>query len=189
MRDLNKISEDLFNKIRSRFPSITIGDTDGSIINDPQRARFFDFDYVDNGRALGKVSISLSEDSGLTIIYTKDFIQTEDEATQSNWYNFLKELRTFSKKRLLNFDVRDINKSNLNKRDYKFLAANSRGDGNMNESALYGKSRVSYQKMDNARLVIRHNESVNPEIPGSRTRHIKSIYIESSEGERFKYPY
>ena len=189
MRDLNKISEDLFNKIRSRFPSVTIGDSDGSVINDPQKARFFDFDYVDNGKSLGKISMSVSEDTGLTVIYTKDFIQNEDESVQSNWYNFLKELRVFSKKRLLNFDVRDINKSNLNKRDFKFLASNRRGDDTMNESTLYGKNKVSYQKIDNARLVIKHNESVNPEIPGSRTRHIKSIYIESTEGERFKYPF
>ena len=36
----------------------------------------------------------------------------------------LKELRYFAKKRLLNFDTRDITKSNPNKNDYKFLAQN-----------------------------------------------------------------
>ena len=188
MKNLNKIGEELFNKIRGRFPEVTIGDEEGNVTNTPSDARFFDFDYNESGRDLGKVSVSVSEKDGLTIIYSKDFMQNEDETTQTNWYNFLKELRVFSKKRLLNFDVRDINKSNLNKRDYKFLATNL-GDNTMTESKLYGTSRISYQNIDNARLVIKHTESVNQELAGGRTRSIGTIYVESADGERFKYPY
>ena len=113
MKDLNKIGEDLFNKIRGRFQDVTIGDEAGTVTNEPKVARFFDFDY--NG--LGKVSVSISEDEGLTVIYSKDFISNENEMTQDAWYEFLKELRVFSKKRMLDFDVRDITKSNLDKQD------------------------------------------------------------------------
>ncbi len=188
MTQLDKIGEDLFNKIRGRFPSVTIGDEDGNVTNEPSAARFFDFDYKTDSRTLGKVSVSISEDDGLTVIYSRDFIQNENEMTQNEWYNFLKELRVFSKKRMLDFSVRDINKSNLNKRDYQFLA-NRSGDDKMNESKLYGTHKVSYQKFDNARLVIKHTESINTESTGGRTQKIGAIYIESSEGERFKYPY
>jgi hypothetical protein len=188
MVNLDQISEDLFNKIRGRFPSVTIGDKEGNVTNEPSAARFFDFDYKTGERSLGKVSVSISEDEGLTIIYSKDFIQNENKLTQDEWYNFLRELRVFSKKRLMDFSVRDINKSNLNKRDYQFLA-NRSGDGNMNESKLYGTSRISYQKFDNARMVIKHTESINPDQPTGRTQKIGSIYIESADGERFKYPY
>ena len=189
MKNFNKIGKDLFNKLRGRFQNMTIGDEEGNVTNEPENARFFEFDYSDSSRTLGKVSVNISEDDGLSIIYSRDFIQTEDEMTQENWYEFLKDMRRFSKKRLLNFDVRDINKSNLTKRDYKFLATNRYGDDKMNESKLYGTGRISYQNFDNARLVIKHNESVNTEIPSSRTRNINSIYIESAEGERFKYPF
>lgn len=188
MTQLDKIGEDLFNKIRGRFPSVTIGDEDGNVTNEPSAARFFDFDYKTDSRTLGKVSVSISEDDGLTVIYSRDFIQNENEMTQNEWYNFLKELRVFSKKRMLDFSVRDINKSNLNKRDYQFLA-NRSGDDKMNESKLYGTHKVSYQKFDNARLVIKHTESINVESTGGRTQKIGAIYIESSEGERFKYPF
>ena len=116
MIDLDTIGEDLFNKIRGRFPNVTIGDNEGTITNEPLKARFFDFDYKAGERNIGKVSVSISEDDGLSIIYSRDFISNEDELTQKEWYNFLKELRQFAKKRLLNFDVRDVNKSNLNKR-------------------------------------------------------------------------
>ena len=188
MTQLDKIGEDLFNKIRGRFPSVTIGDEDGNVTNEPLAARFFDFDYKTDSRTLGKVSVSISEDEGLTVIYSRDFIQNENEMTQNEWYNFLKELRVFSKKRMLDFSVRDINKSNLNKRDYQFLA-NRSGDDKMNESKLYGTHKVSYQKFDNSRLVIKHTESINAESVTGRTQKIGAIYIESSEGERFKYPY
>jgi hypothetical protein len=188
MTQLDKIGEDLFNKIRGRFPSVTIGDEDGNVTNEPLTARFFDFDYKTDSRTLGKVSVSISEDDGLTVIYSRDFIQNENEMTQNEWYNFLKELRVFSKKRMLDFSVRDINKSNLNKRDYQFLA-NRSGDDKMNESKLYGTHKVSYQKFDNSRLVIKHTESINAESVTGRTQKIGAIYIESSEGERFKYPY
>lgn len=192
MLDLNKISEDLFNKVKGRFSSVTIGDQDGTVITDPTNARFFDFTYEDSGVDYGKVSLSLNDekDTGsLVVIYSKDFVQNESELTQSNWYNFLKELRTFAKKRLLNFEIRDITKKNLQKKDYRYLSNQSSGDDKMTESKLYGTSRVSYQDVDNARLVIKHTESVNQELASGRTKKIGAIYIESSEGERFKYPY
>jgi hypothetical protein len=59
---------------------------------------------------------------------------------------FLKELRMFSKKRMLDYSVRDITKSNLNKRDYKFLAKTPE-DGQMTtESKLYGTSKLVTKK-------------------------------------------
>ena len=188
MKSLDNIAEDLFNKIRGRFPSVTIGDADGKVINDPLAARFFDFDFKEGDKNLGKVSISVSEDA-LAVMYSNNFVENEDAVTKKGWYNFLRELRTFAKKRLLSFDTRDITKSNLNKRDYKFLAQQQGGDAVMSESKLYGTSRVSYQDIGTARLNIRHTESVDQELAGGRAKKIGTIYIESAEGERFKYPY
>ena len=184
MQEFDVIGEDLFNKIRGRFPEVTIGDEAGTVTNEPTMARFFDFDY--NG--LGKVSVAIDEDDGLTVIYSKDFMEDQDEMTKEAWYDFLKELRVFSKKRMLPYSVRDITKSNLNKRDYKFLAKTPE-DENMNESKLYGTSRISYQKIGEARIVIKHTEGVNQESAAGRTRSIGKIYIESAEGERFIYPF
>jgi len=187
MKNLNLIAEELFNKIRGRFPSVTLGDAEGKVTNIPTDARFFDFDYKEGATNLGKVSVSLT-DSSVEIMYSDNFVSEQDELTKENWYNFLKEIRQFSKKRLMTFDTRNINKSNLDKRDYKFLAQN-RGEETMSESKMYGTSRVSYQKVDGARLVVKHTESVNQELAGGRTRSIGKIYIESADGERFMYPF
>ena len=158
MKNLDVIGEELFNKIRGRFPSITIGDESGTVTNEPKLARFFDFEYKSGGESLGNVSVSLSEEEGIVIMYSNDFLAKETQLSQGGWYDFLKEMRFFAKKRLLNFDTRDINKSNLNKRDYQFMATNRAEEEKMTESKLYGTSRVSYQDVDSARLVIKHTK-------------------------------
>jgi hypothetical protein len=185
MREFSKIGEELFNKLRGRFPSVTIGDAEGNVTNEPIAARYFDFDY----KGLGKVSVNLDEDEGLTVIFSKDFAEGTSDVIKKGWHDFLKELRVFGKKRMLDFSVRDITKSNLDKRDYKFLATNRSGDDKMTESKLYGTSRVSYQKVGEARIMIKHTESINQESATGRTQKIGKIYIESPEGERFAYPY
>ena len=187
MKNLDLISEELFNKIRGRFPSVTIGNVDGKVTNVPKDARYFDFDYKEGDTSLGKVSVSIT-DEAIEVMYSDNFVGEQDELTQQNWYGFLKELRQFSKKRLMKFDTRNINKSNLDRRDYEFLAAN-RGDNTMSESKMYGTNKLSYQNVDSARIVIKHTESVNPELGKARTRNIGKIYIESADGERFLYPY
>ena len=189
MKNLNPIAKDLFAKIRGRFPEVTIGDEQGNVTSEPTEARFYEFPFKGSDAELGKISVSLDEENGVTVMYSTDVVEGETEIAKNEWYNFLKELRKFSKKRMLNFNTRNINKSNLEKRDYQYLAKTTFGDDQMNESKLYGTSRVSYQDMDNARLVIKHTEGVNQDIPAGRTRNIGSIYIESAEGERFKYPY
>ncbi|MAV94583.1 MAG: hypothetical protein CMA31_02715 [Euryarchaeota archaeon] len=189
MSTLNKISENLFAKIRGRFPSITLGDETGVVTDDPQLARYFDFDFKDGEETLGKVSITISEDSGVTVTFNNDFVTNENEDVKNRWYDFLKEIRVFAKKNMLNFDTRDITKSNLDKRDYAHLTKTSSGDNTMRESTMYGTSRTSYEDVGTARLVLKHNQAVNHEIPGSRTQHVHSIYIESDNGERYKYPY
>jgi hypothetical protein len=188
MKNLQNIAEDLFNKIRGRFPSVTIGTDEGEVTNVPGDARFYDFEYKEAARSLGKVSISLDEKS-ISVMYSDDFVANEDQMTQDNWYNFLKELRQFSKKRLLNFDTRNITKSNLDRRDYKFLALTRTGEDQMTESAMYGTSKNSFQNIVTARVSIKHNAPVNQESAADRTRHISAIYVENNDGERFKYPY
>jgi len=187
MKNLDLIGEELFNKIRGRFPSVTIGNGEGNVTNVPNEARFFDFDFKEGDKDLGKVSISV-DDKSLSVMYSNNFIEGEDKLTKERWYGFLKELRYFAKKRLLNFDTRDITKSNLNRRDYKFLA-NKSGEETMSESKMYGTSRSSYQDVGTARLALKHSKPVNQEYAAGRTQNVEAIYIESADGERFKYPF
>ena len=186
MKNLDQTAKQLFAKIRGRFPGVTIGDADGNITTNPEEARFFEFPFREGEDDFGKISVSLEEENGLVIMFQKGV--AENSVAKSKWYDFLRELRQFAKKRMLNFDTRDITKSNLEKRDYQYLA-NRPEDSNMNESKMYGTSKLSYQNVDNARIVIKHTESINQESVTGRTQKIGKIYIESADGERFMYPY
>ena len=187
MSNMNNISEQLFAKIRGRFPSVTLGDEAGVVTDEPKLARYFDFDYKVGEDSLGKVSIALSEKE-VAIMYNNTFISEQPDSIKQEWYDFLKEIRVFSKRNMLNFDTRDITKSNLDKRDYAHLTKTA-GDKTMSESKMYGTSRTSYEDVDKARLVLKHTQPVNMEVPGARTQHVNSIYIESENGERYKYPF
>ena len=187
MKNLNVVAEQLFNEIRGRFPSVTIGDAEGNVTNEPKLARFYEFDF--EGENKSKVSVSLEEDTGVTIMYSNDFTENAMPDVKSKWYNFLKQIRMFSKKRLLNFEVRDINRSNLTQRDYQYLATNRSGETQMSESKMYGTNKTSYQKIGNARLAIKHSSPISEETVNSRTKNIASIFIEAPNGEKFKYPF
>lgn len=182
------ISEELFNKIRSKFPRITMGDEKGLVTNKPEQAKFFDFSFTESGEEIGSVTVTIDEEK-LSVMYSESFLEDIGEITQNKWFDFLRELRRFSKKRLLDFDVRNITKTNLDKRDYQFIAQQKFGDTTMNESRLYGTSRNSFQNVGSAKIHIRHSQPVNTEIPSGRTQYIESIFIESDTGEKFKYPF
>lgn len=188
-KNLNSIAQELFDKIRTQFPNLKLGDEESQVTSEPEQARFFDFDYIIKGEKLGRVSVSLSQDDGVVVIYSNDIISDRDEYVKRSFFNFLKELREFAKQHLLTFDTRDIAKSNLEKRDYKFLAKKQFGESKMSESKLFGTSMTSYQNLGNTKLIVKHNAPVNVENPAGRAQRIESIYVENTAGERFKYPF
>ena len=189
MKPIEIISNDLFDKVRSRFTNLQMGDEDGSITADPTEARFFDFDFTIEGNNLGRVSISINETGNLKIYYSQGITENADSITQSLWYDFLREMRFFAKRRLLRFDTRDITKGNLDKTDFQYLAQNGNKDTNMNESAMTGSSKTSHRKVEDTDLIIRHSEAIDPTKAGARSRKIKNIFVQNKDGERFKFPF
>ena len=199
----NNIATDLFYKIRSRFSGLKLGAETGQITINPEEARFFDFDYMEGENPIGHVSISLAEPNSMKIYFSHGITETMDSGQKVNWYGFLRELRRFAKRRLLAFDTRDIAKDNLDKRDYEFLSQNAQqkpatpnatqttvGESVMNESTMYGTKTMSYQKLMDTRLIIKHNQAVMDDTqPGARTRNINALFVENQDGERFKYPF
>ena len=117
-----KTSSDLFNKIRSQFSNIQIGDSTGQPTADPQEAVFFDFEFKEDADTFGNVSISLADDENMKVFYNRNLVDKIDEDSRTEWYDFLKELKDFAVEHSLRFDVRDITKSNLTKQDYQNLA-------------------------------------------------------------------
>jgi len=194
MKTIEIISQDVFDKVRSRFQNLEMGDDSGGVTNDPRKARFFDFDFVIEGNNLGRVSISINELGTLKVFYGKSILEDIDTDAKDYWYDFLREMRNFAKRRLLRFDTRDITKSNLDKDDFQYLAANGPKDDtmNMNEAIkMTGSTKTSYRVLERTKLIVKHHTPIQDESFGARGRanNIKALYVENAEGERFKYPF
>jgi hypothetical protein len=190
--NLNKIALDLYGKIQTRFPNIEIGDENGTVLSrkaDIPKARFFSFKYEEAGKNLGTISITLDENEGVVLEVSGNLADHKHPGA----FNFIRSFRQFAKDRLLNFDVQNTGKDQLDKRDYAFRAKPKEEpvmqQTPMMESKLYGTNRISYQDLGEARLVIKHSQPVNTDLAAGRTMHIESIYVENAQGERFKYPY
>lgn len=190
--NIKSVSTDLFYKIRSRFSGLKLGSELGEVTINPEEAVFFDFDYMEGENPIGHVSISLAEPGNMKVYYSTGIAENMDAVQKDSWYDFLRGLREFAKRRLMSFDTRDITKDNLDQRDFSFLsqyATNTPvGEGIMKEG-MYGTNKTSYQKLENTRLIIKHNHQVDETSPGARTRNIGAMFIENGDGERFKYPF
>lgn len=188
MQAIQIISQDLFDKVRSRFSNLEMGDETGNVTLDPQKSKFFDFDFVVEGNKLGRISISINEPGALKIFYSQGLLEDQSDFVHDTWYDFLREMRNFAKRRMLRFDTRDITKSNLKKEDFHYLSSASK-ESAMSESAAYGSSKSSYHTLENAKLIIRHKKPIMGESPGARSRQIQSLYIQNEDGERWKFPF
>lgn len=197
MKAIQIISQDVFDKVRSRFQNLEMGDETGAVTIDPAEARFFDFDFVNEGVNLGRVSISLNDLGSLKIYYSQGITENQDDLAKRQWYNFLKEMRKFAMRRLLRFDTRDIAKSNLDKNDFQYLANKKNKDEEemktMNESKWNSKNskKTSRAVRGNTEVIVRHAHPVEETFPGARSqrKNIKAIFIQNRDGERFKYPF
>jgi hypothetical protein len=186
--NLDTIALDLYGKIQTRFTNVKMGDENAGVLSkrsDIPQARFFEFEYQDEGRSLGTVAITLDEDDGMIVQLTGDIASKHHEGA----FKFIRGLRSFAKDRLINFDVQNIAKDQLDKRDYEFQSKPKEEPMEpMMESKMYGTARISYQDLGEAKLIVKHSQPVNLDVAAGRTMHIESIYVENSEGERFKYP-
>jgi uncharacterized protein YidB (DUF937 family) len=199
MKAIQIISQDLFDKVRSRFSNLEMGDETGAVTIDPAEARFFDFDFVIEGNNLGRVSISLNDLGSLKVYYSQGITENQDDPAKQHWYNFLKEMRFFSMRRLLRFDTRDVAKTNLDKNDFQHLATTQgpkeelEMSSTMNESRWNQKSskKTSRAVKGATEVIVRHHKAVDEMFSGARSqkKNIKAIFIQNRDGERFKYPF
>ena len=194
--NLDKIAQELYGKIQTRFSDIKIGDEHAEVLSkkeDIPNARFFEFEYEEDGESLGTIAITLDADDGIVLQVSGDLVDDNDSTTRHGSYKFIRSFRQFAKDRLLNFDIQNIGKSNLDKRDYTFQAKRKEepvmAQQPVMENKMYGNARMSYQDLGEARLVVKHTQPINLDLAAGRTQHIDAIYIENSQGERFRYPF
>ena len=192
--EINNVAESLFEKIRSRFEDVSLGDENAKSTQTPEDARFFNFDYEVNGHNHGNITISLIDEQALKVYFSKNITNDLPDEEKQKWYAFLKELRYFAKRNMLTFEPRDITRSSLNIRDIKQVSHDdSTYDKDevvdLGESRMYGSKKRSYESYGPVRIKIQHTKEVAEEVRGSRSRNISALFVENDQSERFKLPF
>ena len=196
MSDINQAAEDLFFKLRNRFPKIKLGDENGMSTIDPTKSRFFNFTYTDkeSGREYGDISCSLIDSSSLKVFFDTAITERMLPEDKDYWYRFLRELRRMAKSHMLNFDVRDITKDTLSRRDYEYMIKLNPEKKKMKESLeesrvlWHRRGKFSEGTLNNVRINVVHNEKML-ENPNNRLLKVDRIYLVNENGEKFLLPF
>ena len=116
------------------------------------------------------------------------------EKTDENIKGVINNIKHIAKSYMLDFDHRIFGKE-LKPKNYAFKIDQNRNEKDMSElqtegyTPLQGSTKTSEQKLEGVKVIVRHNKAVDETSRGARSRNIQGIFVETAEGERFKYPH
>jgi len=181
----DNISEDLYNLLAQKGFDIKCLNADGSQDVDIKDADIFSFDYVLDDTNYGPVTLNLSDDLELEVIVPDTLGKhLDDEQARNSWFDFLHELRQFTRQHGCQFDLQ-----NIGHLPYRLKRnQNEKAKAAMMESwARRGRQYSESQGPQQTRLRIQHTKPLAEE--DQRFRHIARLFVETAEGERFALPF
>jgi len=190
MSGIEQAANDLFFKLRNRFPRITMGDQDGNTTSNPEDGRFFNFDYEEDEVKFGNITASLIDNQNLKVYFSKDITEYMDRAEKQNWYKFLQEIRKFAKGHMMGLEIRDISKDVLSHKDLQFVSNQNKEKSQIGESRVLWARRgtVSEGDVGNVKVHVIHSERMD-ENPNNRLLRVDRIFLVNESGERFLLPF
>jgi hypothetical protein len=176
----NSAQTQLYNLLVTRDFEPEMKDAQGKDVNDPAEADMFTFDWKTENKNYGTVVLLVGQDKNLTVFFGDNVGRSMEGEDKSAWYSFLNQIKQFSTRNLLNFELQNINKL---KYTMQGMAAIKEGlfEG------YYGNKKYSYSDQPKqVKLVIKHDRPLGES--DKRYRNIDSIFVETGDGERFKVP-
>ena len=154
----------------------------GKSVATPDEARFF---YVKDPNMMVHIDDNTNE--------LKFHIGEDVDIDNPDINNMMNQLKSLARTNMLDFDIRSFGK-HIEPKNYAYKVKQNQENtmtDHVNEGMgpLSGSSRTSRQTLENVRLILKHRAPVNEESRGSRSRNIVAMFVETSEGERFKYPF
>ena len=171
------IANDIFKILKGNGYSIKIFTDEGENTVDPEAARRF---YIPE---LGSM-VNLDETDSKREIR----VSVNQNTDVNEFKDTLALLKNLANRNVIEYTLKSFTKA-ITPKDQDYQAQKARDmkqDVSEGISPAYGSSKSSYQQLENAKLIIKHNKPVNEESRGSRSRNISAIYIESANGERYK---
>ena len=177
MINSNKISNEMFKILKGSGAEIKMYTDEGESTVDPDQARRF---YLPKVASM----VNLDETESKREIR----VSINQNADLNEFKDTLFQLKQLANRSIIEYTLKNFTK-NIEPKDQDYQAQKVR-DMKIEEgiSPAYGTSKSSYQKLESAKLIIKHTKPVNEESRGSRSRNINAIYIENAEGERYKMP-
>lgn len=175
------VKTNLYNLLVTRDFDLEILDNSGRSVDNPEDAEMFSFDWKTGDQNYGTVVILLGSNQDLQVYYGDNMGRKMDGDDKTEWYQFLKQLKSFAARNLLTLDLK-----NLNRLKYTMQSMSAIKEG-LNEG-YYGNRKVSYSDQPKkTRLVIKHSRPLGE--GEARYRYIESLFVETDQGERFKLPF
>ena len=178
----NSTSQQLYDTLVSKDFDPKPLDLMGKDVIDPSQADLFSFEYKTENKNYGTVVVLLDSESNMEVYYGDNVGRTMESNDKNDWYDFLYLLRNLAKKNMYTFSLNNMNRLKYN---MKTMAAVT--EGKLLEG-YYGSSKTSYsnQPME-TKLIIKHSRPLGED--DARFRNVKTLFVQTQEGERFKLPF
>jgi hypothetical protein len=185
-KNTESLNRNLFELLHSKGLDPTMLSTSGKEIPTPEEAEVFQFNFVKDGEDYGTVTISIDGLHKLTVYFSDEVANSEKEESESDdvsWYQLLNQLKRFSQKYQLSFELRNVSnlKHDMAKREYmKKKESIAEGYYPMGRKASYSDAVPS------VKIVLQHSRQI--EEGEQRYRNVERIFLENEQGERFLAP-
>ena len=178
----NNSSQQLYDLLVSKDFDPNALDSMGKPSTTPSDSDLFSFEYKTKNKNYGTVVLLIDGESNLEMYFGDNLGKTMDAQDKKDWYDFLYMVRMFAKRNMLTFSLNNINRLKYN---MKTMAAIT--EGTLLEG-YYGTTKTSYsnQPME-TKLIIKHSRPLGED--DARFRNVKTLFVQTAEGERFKLPF
>jgi hypothetical protein len=123
----------------------------------------------------------IGNDNNLEVYFGDNVGKSMEGTDKKEWFAFLEQLKHFSTRNLMSFGLKNLNR----------LRYSMQGQAAIKEGLFEswrGTRTVSYNDRPEAvRLMIRHKKPISE--GDARYRYVESLYVETTDGERFKLPF
>ena len=183
MAQENTASQQIYDLLVTRDLDPKSLDNMGKPTVNPSEADLFSFNFTANGNEYGTVVVLINGDNDLEVYYGDNLGKGMDPGDKGDWYDFLAMLRKTAKRNLLTFSL-----NNMNKLKYQMASMADISESLIMEAwKAQGKSKSYSNQPGKAKVVIQHSRAIGE--GEQRFRNIASLFVENSQGERFRMPF
>ncbi len=183
MAQENTASQQIYDLLVTRDFDPKSLDSMGKPTVNPSEADLFSFNFSVNDNEYGTVVVLINGDNDLEVYYGDNLGKGMEVGDKGEWYDFLAMLRQTAKRNLLTFSL-----NNMNKLKYSMASMADLSESLIMEAwKAQGKSKSYSNQPGKAKVVIQHSRAIGE--GEQRFRNIASLFVENSQGERFRMPF